>query len=180
MRIDPELTIRFQREVYVDVVNPLTNETSLIRVSGIYRAGTKELQMTSSHSPWISQRRPWGLAWDQEFAHSILQHEIVHAELAQLMAGSYDKLPRSWHEALAYAVQIDLMPPNLKARVLEPYRSEEGFVNTLEVNDTTYELNPDAFAVASYKLYVRKGRLDFLKRVISLQLDTIRMNDFVP
>lgn len=179
LAIDPELTIQFRREVYVEVVNPATNETRLVRVSGVYRAGTKELQMTSSHSPWIVHRRPWGLAWDEDLARSILQHEIVHAVMAQLMGGNYAKLPRSWHEALAYAVQIDLMPPDLKTRVLEPHRSEEGFVNTLEVNDTTYGLNPDAFAVAAYKLYVRNGRLDFLKRVIALQLDIFRMNDIV-
>lgn len=179
LTIDPELTIQFRREVHVEVVNPVTKETRLVRVSGIYRAGTKELQMTSSHSPWIVHRRPWDLVWDEDLARSILQHEIVHAVLAQLMAGNYDKLPRSWHEALAYAVQIDLMPADLKARVLGPYRSEEGFVTTLEINDTTYGLNPDAFAVAAHKFYVQKGRLALLKRVIALQVDIFHMNDFV-
>lgn len=179
LTIDLELRIQFRREVYVELVNPLTNEPRLVHVSGIYRAGTKELQMTSSHSPWAVDRRPWGLVWDQDLARSILQHEIVHAVLAQLMVGTYDKLPHPWHEALAYAVQIDLMPLDLKARVLEPYRLEEGFVNTLEVNDMTYGVNPDAFSIAAYKLYVREGRLNFLKRVLALQMDIFQMNDFV-
>jgi len=177
--IEPELTIRFRREVYVELVNPITREATRVRVSGFYRESTKELQMTDSSSPWAGQRRPWGLAWDAQVSRSILQHEIVHAIVAQLMGGTYARLPRSWHEALAYAVQIDLMPDDLRHQVVSQYPREEGFATTLQINDVTYAMNPDAFAVAAYKIYVRDGRINFLKAAMALRLEIIDLENYL-
>ena len=175
--MDPELTMQFRPEVYVEMVNPVTKETRLVRVSGRYLVGAKELQMTSFNARWILQRKPWGLAWDADMSRSILQHEIIHATMAQLMGANYGKLPHAWHEALAYAVQIDLMPPDLRARVLAQYPLEEGFASTLQINDLTYGLDPDVFSVAAYRTYVKNGGLDFLKSAMDLKLDTIDISN---
>ena len=112
--------------------------------------------------------------------HSILQHEIVHAVVAQLMGKRYLKLPRPWHEALAYAVQIDLMETHLQQAVLSQYPGEQGFSSTAQINGIVYGFDPDAFAIAAYKSYRHAGRLAFLKKALNFELEMIDVNEFMP
>jgi hypothetical protein len=174
-----ELTIRFQRTVHVEAVNLLDGSSRPYSVSGVYRADRREIQMVDSHSPRTYARRPWKLPWDRQIADSILRHEVIHAVINQLMGSRREKLPRAWHEALAYGVQVDLMDEDLRARVLAQYPDQEAFSATLQINDLVYGFDPDAFAVSAYKTYMKEGRLEFLKKAIGLELEMIDLNDFL-
>jgi hypothetical protein len=180
MEIGLQVTVLFQREVYVEAVNGLTNVRYPLPVSGVFRPDRNEIQMVDSGSAWKYRRRPWRLAWDRQLADSILQHEIVHAVINQLMGSKRGRLPRAWHEALAYAVQIDLMNEGLRTRVLAQYPTQERFSSTLEINDFVHGFDPDAFAVAAYKTYASEGRITFLKKAIALKLDMLDVSELLP
>lgn len=180
LAVELRLTIRFEQFVHLergaDAPAPLA-DADPIAVSGFYHAARREIRMTSSTSPWIHQRKPWNLPWDRPLSHSILTHEVAHAIIYQLLGVNHRKLPRAWHEALAYAVQIELMAPDLRAKILGQYPDQQAFSSTLYINDVVYGLDPDGFAIAAYRTYVRNGGIDFLKRAIALQLEMIDLND---
>lgn len=170
-----EVTVRFQPTVKLSAVGGATLE--LPQVSGYYDAQRREVRMTSLDSTWISQRKPWGLPWNRSLGLSILQHEITHALVNQHLGEGTSKLPSAWHEALAYAVQLDLMAPDLRAAVLARYPSKEAFESTLEINDFIYGVDPDGFAISAYKTYVREGRQAFIRRALKFGYDMIDVRD---
>ncbi len=177
------VTIRFQPSVVIErdgdaAVAPTGSEPRL--ASGFYHIARREIRMTRSASAWTHRRRPWNLPWDRPLALSILKHEIVHAIIYQMLGADHRKLPRAWHEALAYAVQIELMDPDLRARVLAQYPHRGAFSSTLHVNDIVYGIDPDSFAVAAYKTYVQGGKMAFLRRAISFQFEMIDMDHMPP
>lgn len=181
--IDLRVTIRFQPSVAIErdgdeAAQPASGEPRL--ASGFYHVARREIWMTRSTSVWAHRRRPWNLPWDRPLALSILKHEIVHAIIYQLLGSDHRKLPRAWHEALAYAVQIELMDPDLRARVLAQYPRRDAFSSTLHVNDIVYGIDPDSFAVAAYWTYVQGGRMAFLRRAIGLQFEMIDMDHMPP
>ena len=65
--------------------------------------GARELQVTSGRRDIQRERRPWGIAWGQPIAYSILEHELVHAIVANSLGNRYQKLAKVWHEFIAYA-----------------------------------------------------------------------------
>jgi hypothetical protein len=181
--IDLRVTIRFQPSVVIErdgdaAVSPTGGEQH--QASGFYHIARREIWVTRSTSAWTHRRRPWNLPWDRPLALSILKHEIAHAIIYQLLGADHRKLPRAWHEALAYAVQIELMPPDLRARILARYPDRGAFSSTLHINDIVYGIDPDSFAVAAYKTYVQGGRMTFLRRAISLQFEMIDMDHMPP
>jgi hypothetical protein len=179
LTVDPRLNVHFEPSVFVRAGGSPTNATGVIPVSGSYEGATDEIRILNAATEGI-ERRPWGLRWDAATGFSILEHEIVHAVIAQIMGERYAKLPHAWHEALAYAVQIDLMPSGLREDVLARYPAEEGFANTLQINDLVYGLDPDHFAVAAYQTYKKGHGIAFLKRAIHFELEMIDLNDFLP
>ena len=174
--VDTDLVVRFEPSVYVRTESSRANLDELVSVGGSYGATINEIQILSSTSLSF-ERRPWGLSWDAAMAYSILEHEMVHSVIIRIMGMRYQKLPHAWHEALAYAVQIDLMPSHLREEVLALYPTEEGFANTLQINEIVYGFDPDAFAVAAYHTYRKGGRIEFLNRAINFELDMIDVND---
>jgi len=180
LSVELKLTIRFEQSVYLQRgagSAPVSAGAEPIPVSGFYHVARQEIRMTSSTSPWSQRRRPWNLPWDRTLSRSILTHEIAHAIIYQLLASNHAKLPGAWHEALAYAVQIELMPPNLRERILAQYPDQQAFLSTLHINDVVYGVDPDGFAISAYKTYVRNGGIDFMKHAIALQLEMIDLND---
>jgi hypothetical protein len=175
-----EVTIRFQSQVEATMNNRFTHTAELWPVSGYYRAGTKQLYMTRSKAPWTSERTPWRLPWDDEIGFSILEHELIHAAIAQVMGDNYRKVPNAWHEALAYAIQISLMKPDLRAKVLANFSAVRAFDSTLEINALTYEFDPDSFAVAAYKTYMKNHEFMFVRRAISFGFEMTDLTAFNP
>lgn len=166
-QIQFDLTVRFVPQIEVSDSSHVNREP----VSGYYRANNHEIRTLHADAPWTSKRRPWHLPWNQEIGFSILEHEVVHAAIAQIMGDNYSRLPHAWHEALAYAVQISLMRPELRAKVLANFPTVQAFSSTLEINDVVYAFDPEAFAVAAYKTYVKNNDIEFLKRAINLKFE---------
>jgi hypothetical protein len=174
------LTIRFQRAVHVEVRNEFTKSVEPLPVSGLFRADRNEIQIVRAESSWSRRRRPWGLAWDPQIADSILQHEIAHAVINHLLGNKRERMPRAWHEALAYGVQLDLMDEGFRTKVLNQYPHQEAFADLLEINDFVYGFDPDAFSIAAYKTYVQEGKLNFLKKAVAFELEMINLNELLP
>lgn len=180
IELEFEVTIRFQSKAEATMNNQFTHTAELWPVSGYYRAGTRQLYMTRSKAPWTSERTPWRLPWDDEIGFSILEHELIHAAIAQVMGDNYRKLPHAWHEALAYAIQISLMKPDLRAKVLANFPAVQAFDSTLEINGFTYGFDPDSFAVAAYKTYMKNYEFMFVRRAISFRFEMTDLTGFNP
>lgn len=175
-----ELTIRFQSRIEVTTNNQFMHTVEHWPVSGYYRATTKELYMTQAKAPWTAERTPWHLPWNGEVEFSILEHEIIHAAIAQIMGENYRKLPHPWHEVLAYAIEISLMKPDLRAKVLANFPNVQAFGSNLEINSMIYGLDPDAFAIAAYKTYLKNSEFEWVKRVINFKFEMIDPEGFWP
>jgi hypothetical protein len=174
---DVTLAIRFQSSVVVELAGGAAPPMSL-PVIGRFHKRRNEVQILSVNAPFSAARRPFTLPWSAEIARSVLRHEIAHAVIARLLGEKYDKLPAAWHEALAYAVQIDLMSAALRQRVLDAYPDVEPFDQTTKINDFTYGFDPDAFAVRAYLTYARNGRMEFVKKALAFEHDMIDLREY--
>jgi hypothetical protein len=117
-----------------------------------------------------SSIEPWGLHWNEKLAASFLRHELVHMAVWQIIGPDPDRLPREWHEFIAYAVQLDLMDRELLATVLARSASVEAFSDLLGVNEFTHGMNPDAFAVASYRTYRERSAGAFVGQLLRAEV----------
>lgn len=109
---------------------------------------------------------PWGLAWDRKLAASFVRHELVHMALWEIFDGDRARLAREWHEFIAYAVQFELMDPGLRRKVLARGAGVQPFQTLEAVNEFTYGMNPDVFAVAAYRSYRERGADKFVGRLL--------------
>lgn len=76
---------------------------------------------------------------------SFLRHELAHIAVWQILGREAERLPHEWREFIAYAIQLDLLDP--------------------EVNEFTYGMNPDVFAVGAYLTYSERGAERFVRAV---------------
>ena len=172
---DPEMRISFQDRVYVDMYlqtyGPAgTEPVGSNEVSGFYDSRRKELQIASTRREIKRERRPWGIAWGPPIAYSILQHELAHAIVAGRLGHEYQKLGKSWHEFIAYAVQFDLMDRELKAAVFANYPDAEPFRFPESVNSIVYGADPDAFGVSAYLYAEANGGPKFIGQILANQV----------
>jgi hypothetical protein len=171
LRPEPAVEISFQDRVYIDmyphVYEPAGKEAvGRNEVSGSYNFRLRELQITSGRRELRRERRPWGIAWSQPIAYSILQHELVHAVVASLLGREYQKFAKAWHEFIAYAVQFDLMDPALKAKVFANYPDAKPFQFPESVNPIVYAADPDEFGVSSYLYADANGGPRFIGQLL--------------
>jgi len=110
--------------------------------------------------------KPWGLDWSRQLAASFLRHELVHMAVWQIIGGDREHLPHEWHEFIAYAVQLDLMDRELLDKVLANAASVQAFTTLSQVNEFTYGMNPDVFAVAAYRTYREQGAERFVGQLL--------------
>lgn len=109
---------------------------------------------------------PWGLTWSLTLAASFLRHELVHMAIWEITKGDTKRWQREWHEFVAYAIQLDLMEPDLLAEVLIKHAQIQPFAVLSQINEFTYYMNPEAFAVAAYKTYLAKGGVEFVRQLL--------------
>lgn len=114
-----------------------------------------------------SAARPWGLTWTSALANSFLRHELAHVLIRQATDAGRIHLRPEWHEFIAYAIQFDLMEPQLRQAVLAAHADVQPFESWQEVNEFTSRMNPDVFSVAAYKTYLDKGGRDLVGRLVS-------------
>lgn len=172
---DPEISISFRDRVYVDMYphayGPEGKEpVGRSEVSGFYDSRRKELQIASARREIRRERRPWGIEWGQPIAYSILQHELAHAIVAGRLGNEYQKLGKSWHEFIAYAVQFDLMDRELKSAVLANYPDAQPFPFPDSVNSIVYGADPDAFAVSAYLYAEANGGSTFIRQILAKEV----------
>lgn len=113
-----------------------------------------------------SDRQPWGLPWSDAWVQSFLRHELVHLAVWHFLGAKARTLPREWHEFIAYAIQLDLMAPGLRDRVLANFGSVRAFDSAAEVNEFIYGMDPEGFAVASYKTYLQGGESKLVSQLL--------------
>lgn len=113
---------------------------------------------------------PWGLPWSRGLAVSFLHHELAHMAVWQITGGDIARLRREWHEFIAYAVQFDLMDRVLRAELLATQEHVHAFDQLLQVNELTYHMNPEVFAIAAYKTYLAKGGPQFVGQLLRAEI----------
>jgi len=170
-RPEPVVSISFQDQVYIDmyphVYEPTGKEAvGKNEVSGSYNFRLRELQITSGRREIRRERKPWGIAWSEPIAYSILQHELVHAIVANLLGREYQKFAKAWHEFIAYSVQFDLMDRELKSKVLANYPDARAFQFPESVNPIVYAADPDEFGVSSYLFTEANGGPRFIGQLL--------------
>jgi hypothetical protein len=109
---------------------------------------------------------PWGLSWNLALAASFLRHELVHV-MVWRASKEPRRLPREWHEFIAYAVQFDLMDAKLLDSILASRADVQAFAGLLAVNEFTYGMGPEAFAVAAYKTYLARGGAQLVQQLLT-------------
>lgn len=171
----PEIRISFQDRVFIDMYaqsyQPEDKEPAgQSEVSGFYDSRRKELQIASARRDIRRERRPWGIEWSHPIAYSILQHELAHAIVAGLLGNEYQRLGKSWHELVAYAVQFDLMDRELKSAVLANYPAAEPFRFPDSVNSFVYGSDPDAFGVSSFLYVEANGGPQFIRQILAKEV----------
>lgn len=110
--------------------------------------------------------KAWGLAWTPEIALSFLRHELVHTSIWTILRLRSAHLRREWHEFLAYAIQFEMMGSALRDKALGGFHEVRAFSHLGEINEFTYGMNPEVFAVAAYKTYLSRGGSAFVGGVL--------------
>lgn len=119
---------------------------------------------------------PWGLPWNKKLAASFLRHELVHMAVWQIIGSDPERLPREWHEFIAYAVQLELMDRELLGELLGKVANAGPFANLSQVNEFTYAMNPEVFAVAAYETYRERGAERFVRQLLRAELIPPRLS----
>lgn len=95
---------------------------------------------------------------------------LVHIAVWQILGPEAERLPREWHEFIAYAVQLDLMDPEILKGVLARFSDVHAFDELSEVNEFTYGMNPEVFAVAAYLTFRKRGAQNFVRRLLRAEI----------
>ncbi len=99
----------------------------------------------------LGNKPPFGIDFDLRMYQSFVAHEVAHAVATRNFA--YENPTRVAQEYLAYSAQLATLPPELREEVLQS-QDVEAFTDVHEMTILYYALNPNAFAVKSYRHYV--------------------------
>lgn len=123
-----------------------------------------------------SNGSPWGLPWSSDMAASFLCHEVVHMALWQIVNGDRERLRGEWHEFIAYAIQLDFMESRLLSEILTTHAHVRPFDGLMQVNELTYHMDPEVFAVAAYRTYLVRGGMKFVRQLLSGEIIPPRLS----
>lgn len=166
--IDPTVDIHFKDRVFCDFrADELSGESCTVQVSGLYDSKRRLVEMTSPDSAFRDGRQPWGVEWGPEIAYSILQHELSHMAVGEILGERFQNLSAPWHEFIAYSVQFDLMSPALRSRVMDAYPDATPFAGNGNINPVIHAIDPDAFGVRSYLHAAAHGGGQFIVDILS-------------
>lgn len=141
------------------------------------RAGNESKAHSPAHGLFDPQRSqivinrtstatPWGQPWSLTLAASFLRHEIVHSAIWDILKGNPKQLRPEWHEFIAYAIQLDLMDPELRQLVLAAHPGAGAAADLSEINEFSYGMNPETFAVVAYRTYLQRGAAAFVRQLL--------------
>lgn len=112
----------------------------------------------------------WGISTPGVLGPSFLNHELVHSAVHLILGEQVSRVPRHWQEFIAYAVQFELMTSPLRDAILAANRDISAFDDVAYVNEFIYASAPEAFAISAYKMYVAKGRGEFLRQILTFEI----------
>jgi len=129
----------------------------------------------------IGEKKPWDLRWSERVYSSIVIHELIHMAVLNIMGDDYLRLPKEWHEFIAYSVQIDLLDEPLRKTILNKNNDITYFQNLFHVNPYIYGLaGSDLFSVKSYKTYQRHGGPTFIRDILQFKFRPPPFIDIFP
>jgi len=152
--LKPRVSVRFADR-------PLGRSTGATSAYGFFDAPGAQIVVYRS-----SDVRPWGLPWSPQLAMSFLHHELVHMAVWRIVGDGPVRLRPEWHEFIAYAIQLDLLSPQLRDQVLTTHAEALPSENFLDINEFTSRMDPECFAVMAYKTYLANGRESFVARLL--------------
>lgn len=156
----PTINFHFKPEVIL----PGTD----IRVHGYFNTDDNSIHMT--HFEGQAMRMPWGFAWSEAMASSFLLHEVAHLYAISYMGDNFRALQRHWHEFLAYSLQVELMEPELKGRLLQFNGGAKAFDTPVNVSSMHYEMDPEGYALRAYLSTEKWGGKDFVKKLLDRKI----------
>ncbi|MDX2157808.1 MAG: hypothetical protein SFW09_15020 [Hyphomicrobiaceae bacterium] len=166
-QVAPKVRITFRPAVYVDVFAPGADRPSgKQRVSGYYDSGREVIELTAATAAKGGERRPWRQEWCSDICFSIAHHEIAHMLVDRIMGQRYEKLARAWREYIASAIQFDLMPAELRERIMSRFPNHPAFAMPEHVNELTYGFDPDGFAISSFLHMKANGGKQFIGQIV--------------
>jgi hypothetical protein len=157
---DPTIHFHFKPQV----VLPGTD----VRVHGYFDTDDNSIHMT--HFDGQADRMPWGFVWSEAMASSFLLHEVAHLYAISYMGDNFRKLERHWHEFFAYSLQVELMDPDLKARLLQFSGGAKAFDTPTKVTAMYYEMDPESYALRAYLSSREWGGENFLKNLLDRKI----------
>ena len=117
-----------------------------------------------------SNAEPWGKPWSAAMAASFLRHELAHMAVWEAIRGSPVQLRPEWHEFIAYAIQFDLMAPQLRDNILAAHAGVQPSEDLLAINEFTSRMAPEVFAVTAYKTYLAEGAKAFVSQLLRAEI----------
>ena len=136
------------------------------RAHGSFDAQKRTIQLTDA-----AKHSAWGISSEGELGDSFLRHELVHSAVHLILGEQAAKrIPRHWQEFIAYAVQFDLMPPQLRDAILIANPDVAAFDDIVYVNEFIYATAPDVFAISAYKMYAERGRGKLLRQILTFEI----------
>ena len=115
----------------------------------------------------LSDTKPWRQPFSSKLLASFTRHEIVHLAIWEALQGDLKRLRREWHEFIAYAIQLDLMDPELSQQVLATQADVVAAKDLVQINEFSYGMNPEGFAVLAYKTYLDRGAAVFVRQLLN-------------
>jgi hypothetical protein len=96
----------------------------------------------------------FGMPMSAALWRSFVVHEVAHAIAEQHFGRRARRQTAS--EYVAAVVQLSMLPPELRADILDRYDAE-AFRDASEIGMLLYDMNPAVFAVSAYRHYVSLG-----------------------
>ena len=118
----------------------------------------------------LSDTKPWRQPWSPKLLDSFTRHEIVHLVIWEVLQGDLKRLRREWHEFIAYAIQLDLMDAELRQEVLTAHADVVPAKDLTQINEFSYGMNPEGFAVLAYKTYLDRGAAVFVRQLLNAEI----------
>lgn len=146
-------------------VRPPADASRHARLHGFFDARSEQIVVFRA-----SDVASWGLAWDGGIATSFIRHEFVHMAIVRILRAEHVRLRPEWHELIAYSVQFALMDDTLRDRVLAGYPDVAAAADFTAINEFTYRMDPDRFAVTAYRTYLAQGGPRFVESLLRFQI----------
>jgi hypothetical protein len=169
--IQPAFSLSFEPHVSIDLLNASDGSvTETVEVSGYYDNRRDAIHVASGSRRSDKTRAPWGIEWSQPIASSILEHELAHAVMADLLGPDYNRVGRAHHENVAYVIQFDVMDPALRSRILSTHPTVDAFPGREAVNGVAHDIDPEAFGIRAYRFSQTEDGELLVRQVLGRQV----------